>query len=828
MKQVLNFAPTFTPGGAGAGTLNFSGYSGFSLRNLLAVINETRGVIIYCPADGAAKGYSSFNSGTSTITLSADTTGHSAGDVLSCVYDAEVGVTNGALSTKDTGLSQWVCSFANTDATGLNTSDVTQVYKSAGVTVSQSSGNLLIAAGTAANEEFLAISNTTFSGSLALRYKLTASQRIANTNLWIGLADKIGDSLAFSNPSATTVVVTIPNNPFTVLNVGQSVNLAAINGPAGCIPGRYAIASVSGNDVTFTVAGWPGVGGTGTCSLFGWNFIKALYTGTTATNAAVDAQRRGWATGDTTATINTTASPGHQTLIHNDGRDVYFHDAVGSSSTNPQMTTRASRFENIPDASTQLYLYIWNFNGSTNPASSTTWTIGYVSVETYANTPVYLAGNRLNGFAAPMPVVGGNSNSLLDISLQRIGSTTVVNGGVAGTIGIGGATATAANAVAISPVQIGGADAAALTRKVLMDSIGEMVSVGAGEMIIPYTLTAASATPADGTNCRTFVAPEKECDIYLAISAVGTTPTCQVERSFDNITFEVMPMQRVDITATTLQQFGTALNAFSIAANTVFKGKTYGAPFIRIHAIAGATQTGLVRIVPRDTTPGATVAPFTLTAVNTTESVGSANGTVAAGGVRTLTVPSRGSCKAELIIDASGGTTGTNTVVLEGSVDGASFSSLTLTPTGGGPTVTSVSFTSALTQGAGGKWEADVSGFAVVRARMTAAMTTTPQVFGALRLVPTSTGRIATGNTQTNFTSTSSATVLAANGNRKAFSVYNEGAGTLYLLFGPGTASTSAYNDQIPPGAFRLYSDITCQITGIFGSAGTARIGELV
>jgi hypothetical protein len=52
--------------------------------------------------------------------------------------------------------------------------------------------------------------------------------------------------------SATSVTVTFPTtNPYTAANVGQSLRLSVIAGAAG-IPGRYAIASVSGLTVTFT------------------------------------------------------------------------------------------------------------------------------------------------------------------------------------------------------------------------------------------------------------------------------------------------------------------------------------------------------------------------------------------------------------------------------------------------------------------------------------------------------------------------------------------------------------------------------------------------
>jgi len=80
-KQILNFSPTFTPASR---TLNFSGYAGFELKNLLAVVNATRNTTVY--AEGQAGfGYTAFSSG--VLTLEFDTTSHAAGDVLSIFYD---------------------------------------------------------------------------------------------------------------------------------------------------------------------------------------------------------------------------------------------------------------------------------------------------------------------------------------------------------------------------------------------------------------------------------------------------------------------------------------------------------------------------------------------------------------------------------------------------------------------------------------------------------------------------------------------------------------------------------------------------------------------
>jgi hypothetical protein len=179
--------------------------------------------------------------------------------------------------------------------------------------------------------------------------------------------------------------------------------VGAINGANG-VPGRYAIASVPTADtINFTVAGWP-ASGSCTVDLFGWNYIWTQYSGTTATSASIDAQRRGWNSGLTTATINTTASPGHVMNTYADGRNIAWSDTLVASATTPTITTRGSRIESLPDDDVELYVYLWAYNGTTNPATSTTWTIGFVSVEDNANVPTYIAGVRPTGAAAPLAV----------------------------------------------------------------------------------------------------------------------------------------------------------------------------------------------------------------------------------------------------------------------------------------------------------------------------------------------------------------------------------------------------------------------------------------
>jgi hypothetical protein len=296
----------------------------------------------------------------------------------------------------------WSVGFA-ASGSSLLAQELTQRRLGTGHGVTQGSSNLLVTTGTTANSEFLARSTQAFRGAFTARAKTILSQRIANQNFVAMLADLIGEGLSCTINSATSITVTKTAHGFTADNVGQFMFVGAISGANG-VPGRYAIASIPSVDtINFTVAGWP-ASGSCTLDLFGWNYIRTLYTGTTATNAAVDAQRRGWNSGDTTATINTTASPGHVMQVYADGRNINWSDTVVASAVRPQVTTRASRIENIPDDDVELYFYLWSFNGSTAPASTTTWTVGFVSVEDVVNVPTYIAGVRPVGSQAPLEV----------------------------------------------------------------------------------------------------------------------------------------------------------------------------------------------------------------------------------------------------------------------------------------------------------------------------------------------------------------------------------------------------------------------------------------
>ena len=326
----------------------------------------------------------------------------------------------------------WRTTFSKVLAATWDTEYWARPILGTGMATSQSAGNGVITAGTTANSETILRSRRNFTGSFLIRAQTQLSQRIVNNNFVVELVDVIGDGLVLTAVSATSCTVTIPNNPFTSENVGQFMNIGAIVAgsiPGTLVPGRYAIASVAGNVVTFTVSGWTGAtSGTGTCSLFGWNYHQLIYSGTTATNVTYDAQRKGWASGGTTATISTTAAPGHMAVMGSDDGNAFLADQLVASATTLPITTRASRVVNIADESADLWLQIRVLNGTTAPASGTTWTIGTIVVENYASQQVTLASSKAQGANTTQPV------SVLNTPAVTVSSGTITTVTTTGTV----------------------------------------------------------------------------------------------------------------------------------------------------------------------------------------------------------------------------------------------------------------------------------------------------------------------------------------------------------------------------------------------------------
>lgn len=456
MKSFIAPTYTFTPGASGSGTLDLSGISGFNIKFLVAVINQTRGLVVYSTADPA---YRFTSVAGSLITLFADTTGQSGSDVLQVIYEDQTGAPISDTAIQSIAATPVRQAPQMTDVAGFSAvgSSVLDPFFNApivgtGVTYNQGAGSLNILTGTTANAEFLARSVKAYRGAMRMRFTIITSQRIANSNFAVMLADLIGEGLSYTINSATSVTVTIPGHTFNSTNVGQFVQMGGITGAAG-VPGRYAIASVvAGTSINLTVAGFPATG-SGTCTLFGRNYIRNLFTGTGTNQFNADAQRNGWATGDTAASSNPTGSPGTMIQCELTGREVFWNESTRGSSTTPATTTRASRYENIPDANTDLYVFLWNFNGTSAPASSTTFTLGHVAVESYPNISTYIQGIRTVGVANAMPVnvTAGTLPTVTTVS--TVSSVTSSNSAIPGLVGDVGSAAltTTTTTAAITP-----------------------------------------------------------------------------------------------------------------------------------------------------------------------------------------------------------------------------------------------------------------------------------------------------------------------------------------------------------------------------------------
>lgn len=299
-------------------------------------------------------------------------------------------------------------SYAATIASGWDSSYWTPIAVGAGMVASQSAGNGVITTGVTANSETIFRHPIAVNNNLCFRYKTTLSQRIANQTVFYELVDVIGDGLAVTVNSATSITVTFPDSfVLAASNIGQSMSICAIS-VAGAPSGRYVIASVSGQNVSFTVSGFP-ASGSGTCSVFGWNGIRFTYDGATATSAKFDSYRNGYGTGDTTITVNTTAS-GHVAAAYLEDGFIYALDAATNSVL---FTQRAARSENIPDQNTSLFLQVRIVNGATAPASTTTVTTGFVHVNDWVSSIISLSrqpgtqgNNVVNVASMPSVVIG--------------------------------------------------------------------------------------------------------------------------------------------------------------------------------------------------------------------------------------------------------------------------------------------------------------------------------------------------------------------------------------------------------------------------------------
>lgn len=464
-----------------------------SLRKIALITNVTTGDVIYDALDATL---GATRSGT-TITLDFDTTAMSDTDELQILVRIINGIDR--------------IGFAKAISNNVDTDFLTLRQTGSGQTVNQTGGNLVLTTGTTARAETIIRSNMAYSAGLRFRIQSILSQRIANQQFFAELVDVVGDTLAYTIGSATAITVTLPASfGLSSKNVGQSMTLCGFSGTGTFFSGRYPIASVSGNDATFTVSGF--AAGTGTVSAVGWNYYRLEYTGTTATNVLFDTQRNGYASGNTTATINTTASPGHMAIVTGNDAVATLQDQLIASTALIQTTNRATRVVMVPDDA-QVFLQIRVVNGTSAPASGTTWTIGQVSIGLFEAESVIVQDMRPTNYSTAIPV---------ELMRGVATATQPVSGTVTSTVANATLTAgTVTGATLGIPLQVVDVASAALTT----------------------TTTTGTITPTAGAGYQ----------LFIPVTAVsGTTPslTIAIEESMDAGTTWFNRVTLAPITAT--------------------------------------------------------------------------------------------------------------------------------------------------------------------------------------------------------------------------------------------------------------------------------------
>jgi len=84
------------------------------------------------------------------------------------------------------------------------------------------------------------------------------------------------------------------------------------------------------------------------------------------------------------------------------------------------------------------------------------------------------------------------------------------------------------------------------------------------------------------------------------------------------------------------------------------------------------------------------------------------------------------------------------------------------------------------------------------------------------------------GTGPTDFTSTSYGTIATASTGRLGCTIFNSGPGTLHVLLGTATASTSVFTARLSAGDYyEVPFNYTGLIGGIFATAGTAEVTEV-
>lgn len=86
MKEFITPKYTFSPGTSGSGYVNLHGIQDFDIKRLVAIINQTKGILIYSTSSETNK-YTSVDG--TKVYLNFDTSSQSASDELQIIYNLE-------------------------------------------------------------------------------------------------------------------------------------------------------------------------------------------------------------------------------------------------------------------------------------------------------------------------------------------------------------------------------------------------------------------------------------------------------------------------------------------------------------------------------------------------------------------------------------------------------------------------------------------------------------------------------------------------------------------------------------------------------------------
>lgn len=456
--------------------------------------------------------------------------------------------TSVAVFTQSKGQKSQRWSFSSLT---LDTTDWELLQTGTGQAISQTGGNLVITSGTTANASTVYRLRVGWTDAFIFRYICTLSQRIANNNFYYMLADNLGDGLACT-VNGTTVVVTFPSAHG--LEVGQSIEIDCVQDVTGgtIVPGRWAITAADTLTITFTATGSSGTG-IGTCSIFGWNAFYARYQSTTATNTSVTSYRKGWGSAETTATINTSASGHYVVMAREDGIISYADSTVNSTSI---MSNRAGRTSGVPDKDSTMYVYLICRNGTTNPATTTTWTTGVIQLEQFVTQPVSIHTGR-------------------GVGIQNAPSVAVIS---APTTTIAGAAAHDA-VVSGNPVRIAGRALTAAYTTVATGDTADMITTLQGVQIIkPWQIPELE-----------FGVPDSITNSTTAVQIKSATASLHNYILGFNITFPTLGTAGYFM----LRSASLACNSQTIAANTLVTSASSGWRIGDMIYVAASTVTGL-------------------------------------------------------------------------------------------------------------------------------------------------------------------------------------------------------------------------------------------